>query len=161
MPFPSDRPETRDRDATEYSSSTSGDSEQANDFVSASLLHSPHKCAQRRLRDRVRIVTLDAEVAMLERECSTLSEENTALEADIESLEEEVATLEETIERKDHRLQRVIDRYERITNANDLTEQGRNGVSERTVSARDRRPMATIRSLGSEAIARLKRLLTD
>lgn len=67
-----------------------------------------------RLRDRARIVSLEAEVALLERERDLLADQIADLETDVEALEAELAEVEATGSRKDQNLQRVIDRYERI-----------------------------------------------
>lgn len=161
MPSRSDCPDTKNRDTTEESTSVGGEVGQANDFERVGLLYPTHDCTPRRLRDHVRIVILEAEVALLERERATLQEENTILEADVESLEKEVATLEETVECKDRRLQQVIDQYERITTANNRTDQRRNEELESTSTGSDRWSLSSIRSFGNEAIAWLKRVVTD
>lgn len=67
--------------------------------------------APRRFRDRVRIVTLEAEISLLERERARLKEQVSRLEAEAGPLEAHPDTPDKF---GAHGVQEVIDRYERI-----------------------------------------------
>lgn len=67
-----------------------------------------------RHRDRVRIVTLEAEIGLLERKRATLVEQIAGLESDVAALEEELATLEAATTHQHPELQQIINQYERI-----------------------------------------------
>lgn len=125
MPSGSGNPDTKDRDSPDET--TPDDSSAGTAMVAYRVHSSSHtrRISPGRLRDRVRIFSLEAEVAVLERERATLKEQITVLESEVESLESEIAALEATIADENRHLQQLINQYEQIITEKDRIFQAR------------------------------------
>lgn len=68
----------------------------------------------RRLRDRIEVATLEAEVGLLDEQREDLRDRIDELEAEVETLEDEVDELEAAAESKDRRRRHIVANYERV-----------------------------------------------
>lgn len=145
MPSSSGQSETKDResppDPTANSETTHDDQprETTSESPASNQLTNPGQ-----LHEQVRIVTLEAEVALHERERIRFKQQITRMESEIEALEKEIATLEDTIAWKDRHRQQVINQYEQVVSEKDRAYQTHRSDFNSTPVARSRSTVAAI-----------------
>lgn len=156
MPTGSDQSESKYRNSTDETTADDTTARLKIDVNRDLASYRNNEPSPGRLYDRVRIVTLEAEVALLERERATLIEQIAVLESDVDALEEEIATLEAATASQDPQLQQVIDHYERIITKKDRAFQKRFEVDESTHAKSGRSIVSVIKRLIENVTIRQK-----